>query len=91
MMGQTHELKVWPEYYEALANGTKTFEYRKNDRGFEVNQLLWLSEWNPKIEEYTKRSMLFEIQYILYGGKMGIPEGYCIMSLGIPIIVNEGE
>lgn len=32
----THRLKVLVKYADAIMNGTKTFEVRKNDRGYEV-------------------------------------------------------
>lgn len=32
----THRLKVLIKYADAIMNGTKTFEVRKNDRGYEV-------------------------------------------------------
>lgn len=32
----THRLKVLIKYADAIVNGTKTFEVRKNDRGYEV-------------------------------------------------------
>ncbi|GEM_PF-823375 len=32
----THRLKVFVKYADAIMNGTKTFEIRKNDRGYEV-------------------------------------------------------
>lgn len=33
---KTHRLKVFIKYADAIMNGTKTFEIRKNDRGYEV-------------------------------------------------------
>lgn len=33
---KTHRLKVFVKYADAIMNGTKTFEVRKNDRGYEV-------------------------------------------------------
>lgn len=33
---KTHRLKVFIKYADAIMNGTKTFEVRKNDRGYEV-------------------------------------------------------
>lgn len=42
-----HRLKAWPEFYTALAAGTKTFEFRPNDRDFKVGDLLLLQEWRP--------------------------------------------
>lgn len=32
----THRLKVLIKYADAIMNGTKTFEVRKNNRGYEV-------------------------------------------------------
>lgn len=32
----THRLKIQEQYADAVLNGTKTFEVRKNDRGYEV-------------------------------------------------------
>ena len=32
----THRLKIHEQYANAVMNGTKTFEVRKNDRGYEV-------------------------------------------------------
>lgn len=46
-MSKTHELKTWPQYFEAIANGVKTFEIRRNDRLFEVGDALRLREWEP--------------------------------------------
>ena len=47
-----HELKVWPEFWPALASGEKTFELRKDDRGFRAGDILWLREWS-KAAGYT--------------------------------------
>lgn len=77
----THELKTWPEFYELCLSGKKSFEYRKADRDFKVGDLLLLKEWNPKTEEYTGRERHFCVKYVLAGGSMGIPDGYCVMSI----------
>lgn len=37
----THRLKVLIKYADAIMNGTKTFEVRKNDRGYEVGDMRW--------------------------------------------------
>lgn len=42
---QTHELKIAPEYLEAVICGQKTAETRINDRDFKVNDHLLLREW----------------------------------------------
>lgn len=46
-MKRTHELKCWPEPWQALADGTKTFEFRRDDRGYMVGDVLDLALWDP--------------------------------------------
>ncbi|GAB2021708.1 hypothetical protein RyT2_07820 [Pseudolactococcus yaeyamensis] len=40
-----HRLKLHSDYFEAVKNGIKTFEIRKNDRGFKVGDTLILHLW----------------------------------------------
>lgn len=77
----THELKTWPKPFEATGNLLKSFELRKNDRGFEVNDTLVLHEFDPDTEQYTNRSLNRTVVYILRGPAFGLPEGYVIMSV----------
>lgn len=42
-----HILKIWPQYYCRVADGSKTFEVRKNDRGFQPGDEVHLLEWDP--------------------------------------------
>lgn len=46
-----HELKIWPEYFNAVRRGDKTFEIRKDDRAprFEVGDFVLLKEWDPDV------------------------------------------
>lgn len=84
---KTHWLKTWPQYFQAMANGTKRFELRKDDREFEVNDKLRLREWDPDTKEYTGQEVTVSITYILEGEqawKFGLDEGYVLMSTGDP-------
>src|SRR5690348_13292378 len=45
-LGKTHVLKVWPDFYAAIASGRKTFEIRKDDRDFAEGDRLLLREWD---------------------------------------------
>jgi hypothetical protein len=76
-----HGLKTWPEPFQAVWDGRKTFEFRKNDRGFKEGDRLSLQEWDPETEGYTGRNISARINYLLSAG-FGLPEGYCIMSIG---------
>lgn len=42
-----HELKIWPQYYARVADGSKTFEIRENDRGFQPGDTVTLMEFDP--------------------------------------------
>lgn len=47
-----HELKIWPQYYQRVADGSKTFEVRKNDRGFQPGDTVALREFDPEYKGY---------------------------------------
>lgn len=79
--GETHELKVWPEYYSALIDGSKTFEHRFDDRGFKVGDVLDLRCYNPDSGHYSGRRSRWRVTYILRGPAWGVREGYVVMSV----------
>ncbi len=76
-----HELKIDPKYYVAVLAGEKRFELRKDDRNYEVGDLLVLKEF--KDGEYTGRTIKYKpIKYILRDcPEHGLKEGYCILGL----------
>ncbi len=43
-----HELKIWPQFYCRVADGSKTFEVRENDRHFQSGDAVVLREWDPE-------------------------------------------
>lgn len=79
-----HELKTLKEYFVLMANGTKTFELRKNDRGFLTGHELLLREYDKATNLYTGETLKYKIIYILQGKEaenFGLKEGYCILGL----------
>lgn len=42
-----HNLKIAPVYFDAVADGSKTVELRKDDRGYDVDDTLVLREFQP--------------------------------------------
>lgn len=54
-----HAVKAYPEYYESLAIGDKTFEVRKNDRPYAVGDILAVNEFIPEEQEDGKETDLF--------------------------------
>lgn len=83
----THELKTWPEFFEAIEAGHKTFEVRKNDRGFQKGDVLHLREYcvtheNPAYAfKYTGNAFLVRVTYVLSGDTFGIKDGYVVMGI----------
>jgi hypothetical protein len=78
MPTQYHHLKTETEYFQAVDNGLKKFELRKNDRDFQIGDMLYLEETVNGI--HTGRILSpKEIKYILHGGKYGLEQGYCIL------------
>lgn len=41
-----HELKIEPPYFQAVIDGRKTFEIRKNDRGYNAGDTVLLREYD---------------------------------------------
>ena len=65
-----HELKCWPDYFEAVWSGMKTFEVRVNDRGYQAGDVIWLREYDPKksrseAHRYTDRAIKARIGFVL--------------------------
>lgn len=48
---RVHNLKVWPEFFDEIMAGNKTFEIRYNDRDYRVGDLLVLREFQPYAHE----------------------------------------
>lgn len=80
-MSKKHDLKVLTEYFNALIDGKKTFEIRKDDRNFEVGDTIELHEWSPDSDNYSGYSVVFRISYKLDGGGFGLEKGYCCLGL----------
>ena len=81
---KTHKLKVHPSIYRSIVSKVKTWEIRKNDRDFDVGDHLQLREYDPgPCGDYTGQSVIATVMYIMHGGRFGIPEGYCIMSIRV--------
>ena len=84
--GNVHCLKTWPEHWEAVYRGWKTFEVRKDDRGgFEVGDVLVLHEYQPASRRYTGRTCSRRVTHVLSGGQFGIEDDYVVMSLSTVI------
>ena len=87
---KTHNLKLYIEFCDDVLNGIKTFEIRKNDRGFQTGDLIQFTptdgvsyvdlDGNERQHaEHPISEKLYKIKYILNG--WGLKNGY--VALGI--------
>lgn len=59
------EKKTWPEMFEKIKKGEKTFDARVADFKIAPGDTLVLREWNPKTKKYTGRKMEKKVTYVL--------------------------
>lgn len=78
-MRKHHMLKILPIYYDLVREGRKTFEVRKNDRGFQNADRVTLQEWENDV--YTGRELSFSIGYVLDMGKFNPGSDLVVFSL----------
>lgn len=90
--------KIWPEYFEAVLDGRKTFEVRKDDRPpeerIEAGRDMVLVEWDPaEVEgvkmafgEFTGREILARATYVLRDSPL-LRSGYIVASI-VPVAVR---
>lgn len=84
-----HELKTDPASFQNIAKGIKTFELRKDDRGFEAGHMLCLRETRHTAAEmqagqpliYTGQTLNVRVTHLLRGHQHGIADGWVTMSI----------
>ena len=86
-MSTVHQLKCWPIPFAAMRDGTKRFEYRKDDRNYQVGDVLHVNEWKPDngpgmgaFGQYTGEGDRYRVTYKL-AGRFGVPDGFCVLSI----------
>ena len=75
-----HYLKCETEYYQVVERGIKTFEVRRNNRNFQVFDMIVLQE-SVNGKKTERELPPKEIIYVLTGEEFGIQPGYCVMQV----------
>lgn len=98
-----HELKVWPVWFKRLADGSKTFEIRRNDRGFQAGDTLILREYDPAgdhdvcndprctTQRYTGAQIRRRIGFVASGTMFGLGLGEHVVLSLLPHGGPEGD
>ena len=61
---KVHELKIHRPDFGLILGGLKRWELRRDDRGFQAGDLLWLREYDPSAEEYSDATQLVEVMRV---------------------------
>ena len=92
-----HELKTWPEFFNAVLDDRMTFQVRKNDRGFQADDTLILHKWDPS-QRWPEGDMYMpglvpgpvgydvdeepiRVKVLYVLNGMGIENGYVVMGI----------
>lgn len=81
-----HELKIKHEYLIEVDRGRKTFELRKNDRDYQVGDLIRFIDIKQDIKGdcdiYIDEDDLYKITYVLKDvPEYGLDKDYCILGI----------
>lgn len=76
---KVHDVKLGTTFFDDVKTGRKTFELRKNDRGYKEGDTIVMHEY--KDGTTTGRAIEKKIVYMLEGFA-GLEDGYCILGLG---------
>ena len=83
-----HTLKIKDEFYTDIIRGAKTFEVRKNDRDFQVGDLINFEVLPPNYDGKSKYYIevptdVFIITYVLTKADFpdGLNDGYVVLGI----------
>lgn len=71
--GKVHDLKCWDTYYDAIADGSKPFDVRVNDRRYMVGDILRLRRYDSRAERYTGEEQRAVVTYVYHGDSPSAP------------------
>lgn len=76
-----HHLKIKATFADAVLSGVKTFEIRKNDRGFQKGDDIVFSvvdDYGRSVAHELNKHM-YHITYVLSG--WGLKRDYCVLAI----------
>ena len=75
-----HQIKIGKDLLDAAIAEVKYYELRKDDRGYQQGDILFLSEWDGSA--YTGRQQQAKVTHVLKEHK-GLYKGYVILSIEV--------
>ena len=85
-MSKKHELKILIPFADAISRGEKTFEVRKNDRNFEVGDIVEFTALNTETlnpEAHPINGRQYKVGYVLRFEDFpaGLQEGFAVFTI----------
>lgn len=77
---KVHQIRIGTSFFDDVCSGKKSFELRKNDRGYKQGDILEMMEFTNG--KYTGNSVKVLVTYMLEDFK-GLEENYCIMAIKV--------
>jgi hypothetical protein len=95
-MTTLHELKTEPNAFKQVWQARKTFDLRKDDRKFNVSDVLHLREYELLVPQgkpnYTGKSLLVLVLYVLRDAPdWGLKDGYVAMGIKLLARLDNGQ
>ena len=79
----THELKSWPDQFQAMWTGRKRAEFRRDDRGYAVGDLLEPRRRDPDAGRYTGFRLTARVTHLAQGAGVRDPAGFVVLSVEV--------
>lgn len=82
----THHVKSWAHLFDAIVSGAKAYDLRKNDRDYQVGDIVWLNQYDNIKGVYTGRVAKRTISYMTNNvtpcavSSAVLPNDYCILG-----------
>ncbi len=87
-----HTIKIYPQWFDRVANGTKRVEIRRADRDYQIGDQLVMREIESTMlcDRYTEREVTVDVTHVLYSVP-GLSADYVALSISNPQIHEPGE
>ncbi len=88
-MSKYHVVKSWSHFFDAIKAGKKLHDLRKDDRDYEVGDIMHLKRYDIEKGQFTGDWLVAEITYITNNkypcafSSSVLPQDYCILSLKV--------
>lgn len=75
-----HQLKISSKYFDAVNEGIKKFEIRKDDRDYQVGDVVQFLEFDDGKYSGRKSDPVVVVYVLRNAEKYGLKPGYCIIG-----------